>query len=108
MTCIELFIHAEFGKINSLATKWFFLDITYDSILEKKVGQTIVSIFLAEHTNSFEEDLCQLVKQLVRFNFLDIHGHSCTSKIEFYRAMVKRQFPHSIFFVDQFRFRLSI
>ena len=79
---------------------------------KKRVGQTIVSIFLVEHTNSFEEDLCQLVKQLVRFNFLDIHGHSCTSKIEFYRAMVKRQFPHSIFLLINsdfvYQFNLSI
>ncbi|CAF3377700.1 unnamed protein product, partial [Rotaria sp. Silwood2] len=59
-----------------------------------------------EHMNIFEQDPCQLMKQLKEFAFLDIHGEIHQEKVESYRSMVQKCFPNSQINIEISRFRL--
>ena len=59
-----------------------------------------------QHVAIFEEDLCQLIKQMKELVFLDIHGEIHKEKVEPYRSMVQRLFPYNRIDIEIFRFRL--
>ena len=59
-------------------------------------------------TTVFEEDLSQLLQNLKHFVFLDIFGEINEQKLENYRLMVARRFPHAYFSIDVGRFRFWI
>ncbi|CAF3190305.1 unnamed protein product [Rotaria sp. Silwood2] len=59
-----------------------------------------------QHVNVFEQDLCELVKNLKEFTFLDICGKIHYEKVEPYRLMVQARFPNSRIDVEISRFRL--
>lgn len=63
---------------------------------------------LDEYTTVFEEDLSQLVQNLKDFVYLDICGQINEQKLESYRLMVERHFPHAYFWIEKTRFRLWI
>ncbi|CAF1369589.1 unnamed protein product, partial [Rotaria sordida] len=58
------------------------------------------------HVVVFEQDLCQLIKELKEFTFLDIYGEIHYEKVKAYRSMVQTRFPHSRVDVEISRFRL--
>ncbi|CAF1390118.1 unnamed protein product, partial [Rotaria sordida] len=58
------------------------------------------------HVIVFEQDLCQLIKELKEFTFLDIYGEIHYEKVKAYRSMVQTRFPHSRVDVEISRFRL--
>jgi hypothetical protein len=51
-------------------------------------------IFLAQHVAIFEQDLCQLIKELKEFIFPDIYDGIDYEKVEPYRLMVQAHFPY--------------
>lgn len=55
--------------------------------------------------NVFEQDLNQLVERLKHFVFLDIHGKIDPGKLNPYRSMVQKCFPHSKIEIELTRFR---
>ncbi|CAF1457119.1 unnamed protein product [Rotaria sordida] len=61
---------------------------------------------IAQHVDVFEQDLCELVKNLKEFTFLDICGKIHYEKVEPYRLMVQARFPNSRIDVEISRFRL--
>ena len=63
---------------------------------------------LDEYTTVFEEDLSQLVQNLKHFVYLDIYGQINEQKLESYRLMVERRFPHAYFSIEITRFRFWI
>ncbi|CAF4072031.1 unnamed protein product, partial [Rotaria sp. Silwood1] len=63
---------------------------------------------IAQFVNVFQNDLCQLTEKLQQFVFLDIHGRIDVEKMNLYRSMVKKCFPHSKVDVKVSRFRLWI
>ncbi len=63
-------------------------------------------VFLGEHVNIFERDLGEFVEQMKELVFLDIHGEIHVEKVQPYRSMVQRSFPHSRNNVEISRFRL--
>lgn len=50
--------------------------------------------FLVQRVAIFEQNLCQLVKELKEFTFLIIYGEIHNEKIEAYRSMVQVRFSH--------------
>jgi len=80
----------------------------YDTDLYEKIKEEKKNAFslLGKHVNIFEQDLCQLIEQLKKIVFLDIHGEIDEAKVEPYRSMVQRRFPNSQTDVEILRFRL--
>ncbi|CAF4160214.1 unnamed protein product, partial [Rotaria sp. Silwood2] len=78
----------------------------YGLVLARWLKSQKTSESIHRHVAVFEQDLCELVKNLKEFTFLDIYGEIYYKKVEPYRLMTKRRFRNSRIDVDISRFRL--